>query len=279
MFRIGEFSKIAQVSGRLLRYYEEIGLFSPIYSEPETGYRYYSAQQLPRLNRILALKELGLTLDQIACLLEDNISQDELRGMLTMRKAQVEQALHEEMVRLRTIEARIQGIDAQHDGYDVVVKSVPAQKFLALRKIYPSLLSAQHFSTTLREMLPTHVGGNYLSYFTVVLHSDVYELENIDIEMGFLLNNDIDDPTTLPDDLMMTVCELSAVATMATVIRIGSIERAHLSYGTIGLWAEANHYQLAGAAREVYIQPPIPGKAEDTVVEIQFPIQQQRLVS
>jgi DNA-binding transcriptional MerR regulator len=56
MFRIGEFSHIAQVSGRLLRYYEEIGLLSPAYSDPQTGYRYYSAEQLPRLNRILVLK-------------------------------------------------------------------------------------------------------------------------------------------------------------------------------------------------------------------------------
>src|SRR5581483_10239178 len=59
MFRIGEFSKIARVSGRLLRYYDEIGLLSPQSIDPETGYRYYSARQLPRLNRILVLKELG----------------------------------------------------------------------------------------------------------------------------------------------------------------------------------------------------------------------------
>jgi DNA-binding transcriptional MerR regulator len=66
MFWIGEFSRIAQVSGRLLRFYDELGLLSPAFTEPQTGYRYYSAQQLPRLNRILVLKELGLSLEQIA---------------------------------------------------------------------------------------------------------------------------------------------------------------------------------------------------------------------
>ena len=80
MFRIGDFSKIAQVSGRLLRYYDEIGLLSPEFTDPQTGYRYYSAQQLPRLNRILVLKELGLSLEQIARLLEQNTSADEIRG-------------------------------------------------------------------------------------------------------------------------------------------------------------------------------------------------------
>lgn len=61
MFRIGEFSKFAQVPGRLLRYYDQIGLLNPITIDPQTGYRYYSATQLPRLNQILTLKELGLT--------------------------------------------------------------------------------------------------------------------------------------------------------------------------------------------------------------------------
>src|SRR5438132_3935846 len=112
MFRIGEFSKIAQVSGRLLRYYDEIGLLSPESTDPETGYRYYSARQLPRLNRILVLKELGLSLEQIARLLAQDTSPDEIRGMLALRKAQIEQSLQEEMARLRIVEKRLQQIDA-----------------------------------------------------------------------------------------------------------------------------------------------------------------------
>src|SRR5215207_6649364 len=86
MFRIGEFSKIAQVSGRLLRYYEEIGLFSPIYTDRATGFRYYSAEQMPDLNRILALKDLGLSLDQIRRMLRDQVSTDEMQGMLMLKK-------------------------------------------------------------------------------------------------------------------------------------------------------------------------------------------------
>ncbi|VAW43630.1 Transcriptional regulator, MerR family [hydrothermal vent metagenome] len=65
MFLIGEFSKISQVSKRLLHYYDDIGLLKPAHIEQASGYRYYSAKQLPRLNRILALKGLGLTLEQI----------------------------------------------------------------------------------------------------------------------------------------------------------------------------------------------------------------------
>lgn len=112
MFRIGDFSKIAQVSGRLLRYYDELGLLSPEFTDPQTGYRYYSARQLPQLNRILVLKELGLSLEQVAHLLARETSTDEMRGMLALRKAQIEQLVQEEMERLHVVEARLQQIDA-----------------------------------------------------------------------------------------------------------------------------------------------------------------------
>jgi len=62
MFSIGEFSQVARVAPRQLRHYEELGLLKPERIDPETGYRFYSALQLPRLNRILALKDLGLSL-------------------------------------------------------------------------------------------------------------------------------------------------------------------------------------------------------------------------
>ncbi|MBI1878797.1 MAG: MerR family transcriptional regulator [Chloroflexi bacterium] len=139
MFRIGEFSKIAQVPGSLLRYYDQIGLIKPDHIDKWTGYRYYSARQLPQLHRILALKELGLTLDQIARLVDEEISTEEIRGMLTLKKAQIEQTLHEEVVRLRHIEARLQQIDATHQpAFDIVIKNVSAQQYLSVREVLPN---------------------------------------------------------------------------------------------------------------------------------------------
>jgi DNA-binding transcriptional MerR regulator len=86
MFLTGEFSHIARVSKRLLQYYDEIGLLKPAYTDPQTGYRYYSARQLPRLNRILALKDLGLSLDQVAEMMQADVSDQEIHGMLLMKK-------------------------------------------------------------------------------------------------------------------------------------------------------------------------------------------------
>src|SRR5262245_243508 len=135
MFRIGEFAQIAQVSTRQLRFYDQLGLLQPAHADPQTGYRYYSIRQLPRLNCILALKDLGLTLEQIGPLLEDELSPAELRAMLTIKRAQLEQSLRAEEARLRHIESRIAQIDRQGSisGYDVVTKAVAATPFLALR--------------------------------------------------------------------------------------------------------------------------------------------------
>src|SRR5262245_40688406 len=48
VFRIGEFAQIAQVSGRQLRFYDQLGLLQPAHTDGQTGYRYYSIRQLPR---------------------------------------------------------------------------------------------------------------------------------------------------------------------------------------------------------------------------------------
>ena len=60
MLGIGEFARHGRVSVRMLRHYDAIGLLQPAYIDRVTGYRSYEAQQLSRLNRIVALKDLGL---------------------------------------------------------------------------------------------------------------------------------------------------------------------------------------------------------------------------
>jgi DNA-binding transcriptional MerR regulator len=107
MFRIGDFSRIARVSARLLRFYDEIGLFVPAHADEQTGYRYYTIQQLAELNRILVLKELGFELEQVREILRSNVGTVELRNLLLLRRNDVEQTVMEESRRLRQIEARI----------------------------------------------------------------------------------------------------------------------------------------------------------------------------
>ena len=89
MIRIGLFSKLSQVPVKTLRYYDNIGLLEPAEIDRFTSYRYYSITQLPRLNRILALKDLGLSLDQIARLLAEEVPVEQLRGMLRLKEVEI----------------------------------------------------------------------------------------------------------------------------------------------------------------------------------------------
>jgi DNA-binding transcriptional MerR regulator len=127
MFSIGEFARLGGVSVRTLTHYDEIGLLRPTTVDPGTGYRGYSAQQLGQLNRIMALKELGLSLTQARRLL-DGITLDELRGMLTLRRAQLEHELEQHKNQLLGVEGRLRSIarEGAMPAGDIVAKKIPA---------------------------------------------------------------------------------------------------------------------------------------------------------
>src|SRR5690242_7307675 len=100
MFRIGDFSRLSLVPVSALRYYDELGLLKPVKVDPVSGYRYYSATQLTRLNRLLALKDMGLSLEQIARLLDKELTPEQIRGMLKLKQAELRQQLEEGQIRL-----------------------------------------------------------------------------------------------------------------------------------------------------------------------------------
>lgn len=273
MFKIGDFSKIAQTPVSQLRYYADIGLFEPAEVDPFTGYRYYSAQQLPQLNKILVLKDLGLSLEQIRQSLSDDISADEVRGMLRLHKARIEQSVHEELLRLRAVEARLRQIEEQSsgDGEEVVLKPVPAQKFLSMRETFPLMTDTLGIVQEMLQILPDRFGPR-LGYMTAILHNPSFDFEDVDIELGFAVEAESGESVRLPSDKVLAVRELPAFETMATVARVGPFENNCRSYAALGSWLETNGYTFAGAAREVFLQPPCAGTEDEIVVEIQVPV-------
>jgi DNA-binding transcriptional MerR regulator len=274
MFRIGEFAQIAQVSGRQLRFYDQLGLLRPAHTDPQTGYRYYSIRQLPRLNSILALKELGLSLEQIGPLLRNEISPVELRGMLTMKRAQVERSLRDEEARLRHIESRIAQID-RHGGfedYDVVVKAVEPIPYLSLRCACEDMDEATRVIRLVAEEGGRQIRPALRDKLIVVARNDRDD-EKLDLEIGFSLMQPSNANIRISGDLVLSASELPAVETMATIVRPGTNSASHTSFGAIGSWIEANAYEIAGPCREVFLEPITgPPGFEAALVEIQFPV-------
>ncbi|MCJ8281278.1 MAG: helix-turn-helix domain-containing protein [Rivularia sp. ALOHA_DT_140] len=216
MYSIGEYSRIAQVSKRLLRYYDEIGLFQPIQIDSETGHRYYSASQLSELNRILALKDLGISLNQIQRFVRDDISPTEIQGMLSLKKAELEQQVLSELQRLRTIETRLKQIQERDSLVkDVIVKDVPQQRLIGLRKVLPTNDAGEDLFGSVMHTNPGENNGIY-GAMTIVVHGDGITSDRTDIEVGRLLHKTKHAPLTTYDGLTLDTRSLPS-ATMATL--------------------------------------------------------------
>lgn len=274
MFRVGEFSKLARVSKRLLHHYDELGLLKPARTDPRTGYRYYSARQLSRLNRILALRELGLGLEQIAALLRSAESDEELRRVLVARKAQLEQSLREDARRLRQVEARLRE-DLQPDAMpEVVVRPMPERQFLAIRTAIPSPAEMLALVREVRCVPFPDAERGAIGPLAAIVHTGSFRVRDNDVELGYLLNRPLADPVRLASGRVLSARELPAVRTMACAIQDGGPDLVFIALGRIGRWIEANGYRMAGPYREIVIASPGTDVSEDWIVEVQMPVEE-----
>lgn len=128
MFRIGEFARLAGVSARVLRNYDAIGLFSPAWVDPDNGYRFYLASQLPDLRQILALKDLGVPLARIQELQRGGTS---LSKVLAEERDRLEAARVETERRLAAMDISLADVDAGEPA--VVVRRIESQLMATLR--------------------------------------------------------------------------------------------------------------------------------------------------
>jgi DNA-binding transcriptional MerR regulator len=275
MFKIGDFSRIARVSCRLLRYYDELGLLEPAIVDRINGYRYYTAAQLPRLNRILVLKELGLSLEQIEQVLAENLSAEQLRAMLMLRRADIEQTLAAETERLRLVESRISQLDQEGrlSVDDVLIRAEPARTVLTGRTTVRSFAEARGIIQQLVESVPRRVPRAVLGSVIGIVHSPEFEPDFIDVELGYTLHERYAETGLIISGLEMQVRELPAAQRMAVCVRVGLPEEAHVITAKIGQFVEDNRYVLAGPSREVFLQPPQASRMEESVIEMQYPIE------
>lgn len=124
VLKIGEFSQLSQVTVKTLHHYDDIGLLKPAHIDKFTNYRYYTLEQLPRIHRIMALKDLGLSLEQISLMLNEELPNDQIRGMLRLKQAEAQQQMRDVRQQIAMIEFRLQMIEAETNfpELDAVVK-------------------------------------------------------------------------------------------------------------------------------------------------------------
>ena len=271
MFKIGDFSKICQVSIRSLRHYDEIGLFKPAQIDPFTGYRYYSAAQLPQLNRIIALKELGLSLEQVALLSNQELAPSEIRGMLHLRQAELRQQIAEGETRLARVESRLRQIEQEGtmSSYDPLIKLVEAQTILSLRTVSFDLAAMGSLLTRAYETARQQVReiGTGLAIF----YDWYFDDRDTDWEIGFNVREGYDGQIAFDDQRALIAHSIPAVEQMACVIYEGDYIGLHRGYSALGAWIEQNGYRLSGDVREVFLHIDLE-HPDANITEIQYPV-------
>ncbi|MBI5961699.1 MAG: MerR family transcriptional regulator [Chloroflexi bacterium] len=274
MFKIGDFSRLTQVSIKALRYYDEIGLLKPAHIDRFTNYRYYTAEQLPRLNRILALKDLGLSLEQITDLIQTDLAPARLRDILQQKQAEIQRQLTEERARLARVEARLRQIEreGQAPAYDVVVKTVPAQRVAAIRAVVPTYADGGRLFGDLFGYLQA-CGIDPLSTtpWMSLYHDEGFRERDVDVTVTAPLDRIA---LALPDRDPVQVIDLPGAEIMLSVIYRGPYEDQAPAYAALLMHIQAHDYCVSGPNRQIYLQGPGPQlDPADYVTEIQFPVQ------
>lgn len=264
MLKIGEFARLVDVPVKTLRYYDEIGLFKSNYIDEQTGYRFYSFEQLPRLNRLLALKDLGLSLSQIDQMLKEDLSADQLRGMLLLKQAELEDLSRDIRERITRVDARLHLIETEDKmpDYEVVIKTVDPVLVASSQEAIPDYETIGPVMDRLYNGVVAHIvkhKGQFSGPGITVWH------ENLKAEASLPIKK------TIPEGDDVKVHELPSDQ-MACLVHHGGFEGFPQAYQAGVQWIETNGYEITGPSREVYLQFRPDGDPKDFVTEIQFPV-------
>jgi DNA-binding transcriptional MerR regulator len=271
MFSIGEFARHGRVSVRMLRHYDAIGLIRPACVDPDTGYRFYQASQLDELNRVIALKDLGFTLQQVQAILEEKVTAAELRGMLKLRRAEIQALIGAETTRLARVEARLMTIEdearAPADG--VVVKRLAPVRVAELtgvaagyepEAITPVIQPLYHDLWQWLCSAGITAAGPALAYYEEAGDGGIVVHAAVPVATG----------PAEPSGPGVSIVDLAEAASAAAIIHHGSMDDVLPTGQALARWIDANGYRSAGYAREITLNwSPDP---EQWVTELQQPI-------
>jgi DNA-binding transcriptional MerR regulator len=270
MLSIGDFARHGRVSVRMLRHYDAIGLLKPAYVDQVTGYRSYDAQQLSRLNRIVAIKGLGFTLQQVQSILDDEVSVDELRGMLRLRQAELHSQIATDTARLAQVEVRLQIIEREGTmpADDVHIKRIPgvcvaeltgtAASFEpeSISPVIGPLYDELRNRLDRAELLPT---GPDIAYYEDSSDGD-----------GIIVHATIPVDADPGEDRDFAIVDLPEIEQAATIVHCGAMDNVMPTIQALARWIDANGYRSVGYNRELYIE--IRQNRDAWVTELQEPI-------
>jgi len=277
MLKIGEFSRLSQVTVKTLHHYDEIDLLKPSHVDPFTEYRYYTLDQLPRIHRIMALKELGLSLEEIAHLLLEDLPTEQIRGMYRLKQAEAAERIRAEQARLAQIEFRLRQIEREGtmQTVDIVIKRI--EPFYALTTRRRTLATrAERMVVGLaieqadKEGRLKWNGASPVEIF----HEEEFRGDYNDSEISIPVDSSHVATVSLGDAGTLTLREIPAIEAAATYLHQGDYPSLKEKYLFLQCWAVENGYKLSGTWRFVYHRGPMHHvDPSEYLTELQHPIE------
>ncbi|MFZ5985906.1 MAG: MerR family transcriptional regulator [Bacillota bacterium] len=267
MFKIGDFARLNKVTVKTLRHYDNIGLLQPEKIDSFTGYRYYSASQMPKLNKILALKYIGFSLEEIALILDKNPGKEQMQNLLELKHAEISNRIKSENERLSRVEflMKIYKQEDQVMNYSIVIKEIEPVRVAALRDIIPSYSEQSHLWHELGEHIEKY-GAKIVPPCMAIYHDEGYKEEAVDAEVIEPVIGE------LPETDRIKVKVLDGIKEAACVVHKGPYETLNMAYSAISKWIEENRYEIIAPPRELYLKGAwITDDPNEYITEIQFP--------
>lgn len=273
MVKIGLFARLSQLSIRMLRHYDEIGLLKPAFIDDESGYRHYTLDQLADINRIIALKDMGFSLDQITQLTRSKLSYDQFVAMLEEQKQELKRRIQSEEDRLLRVEARLKLMQKEGSPImcEIVIKKVAPQLVLSVQDIVPdfsgfSAVYGRLFGE-LMEHMAKHNGQYAGPAFARYPDEDTMMKDaNISVEACVAIASPI------PETGRIRVYQVEGCDIMACALHHGAYDELGPVHEALLRWIEDNGYHIAGPAREVYIRLENNMPPSEYITEVQYPI-------
>jgi DNA-binding transcriptional MerR regulator len=269
MFKISEFSKISQVSVKTLRYYDQLNLLNPTHTDQFTGYRYYSADQMFQLHRILAYKELGFTLDQIRHMMSEHIPLKQIRGMFRRKQNEIESVLDKEQAKLIRIKERLYIIENESENltpHDVVLKKVEPLLVLSYRQKNSFRQIPELFRKLDNQFMEP--GPSSLTQM-VLWHGCEESDDDMDIEVARLITHSVQSKPPF------TVKRLPEIPMMATLIHHCWTTSPCTASTELAIWIERNGYRIKEnePRREICVPHEKTNDSESYVAEVQIAVE------
>ena len=269
MLKIGDFSKLSRVSIRMLRHYDEIGLLKPVWIDPESGYRYYSAEQLPVAGRINALKDMGFGLAAIGEILPCYEDRDALERHLRCKQAELQTLSDQTAYRLRLLETAQLRLRKEDKimNYDVTIKTFPARYSATVRMVIPSYEEeGKLWDLLMKETAPLHMTDGDPCYCCAVFHDKEYREAEVDVEV----QKDV--KGCYKDTEHVRFRKLPEI-TVACATCKGSYEQMDGINAAVAAWVADNGFIFDGPMFNIYhVSPHETSNPDEYVTEVCYPV-------